>query len=126
MQRHLRAWLPLDDRPVALSGAQSVSSALRLKKIKLRIADKMHEIVGGCRVVENTVLANTVSAYATLLAGLVALALTALMGKQPRRWLFAYLCVFITGVPTVWYHGFGETSSLASSTSARICCWAGR
>jgi hypothetical protein len=60
-------------------------------------------------VVENTVLANTVSAYATLLAGLVPLALTALMGKQPRRWLFAYLCVFITGMPTVWYHGFGET-----------------
>jgi hypothetical protein len=58
---------------------------------------------------ESTALANTVSAYATVLAGLLALILTAFMGRQPRRWLLAYLCVFITGLPTVWYHGFGET-----------------
>jgi hypothetical protein len=60
-------------------------------------------------MLEATALANAVSAYATILAGLMALMLTALMGRQPRRWLFAYLCVFITGLPTVWYHGFGET-----------------
>ena len=60
-------------------------------------------------MLENTLLANTVSAYATILAGLLALILAALMGQQPRRWLFAYLCVFITGLPAVWYHGFGET-----------------
>jgi hypothetical protein len=60
-------------------------------------------------MIANTLLANTISAYATILAGLLALMPAALMGKQPRRWLFAYLCVFITGLPTVWYHGFGET-----------------
>jgi hypothetical protein len=57
---------------------------------------------------ENTSLANAVTAYATILSGIVPLALCWLMSPQPRRWLFAYLCVFITGVPTVWMHGFGE------------------
>lgn len=60
-------------------------------------------------MITTTALANTVSAYATVLSGVLALILTALMGAQPRRWRAAYLCVFITGVPTVWYHGFGET-----------------
>ena len=53
-------------------------------------------------------LANAVSAYATILSGVIPLTLCWLVSPQPRRWLFAYLCIFITGVPTVWNHGFGE------------------
>ncbi len=54
-------------------------------------------------------LANTVSAYAIVLAGLLTLALTALMAPQPRRWWAVYAGVLLTGIPTVWHHGFGET-----------------
>jgi len=53
-------------------------------------------------------LANAVSAYATILSGVIPLTLCWLVSPQPRRWLFAYLCIFITGVPTVWNHGLGE------------------
>ncbi len=54
-------------------------------------------------------LANTISAYATTLSGLVPLLLVLLVAPHPRRWVFVYLCVFITGLATVWNHGFGET-----------------
>lgn len=54
-------------------------------------------------------LANTVSAYAIIFAGLLTLALTALMAPQPRRWWAVYAGVLLTGIPTVWHHGFGET-----------------
>ena len=54
-------------------------------------------------------LANTVTAYATILSGVLALALTALTHPQPRRWLAVYAAIVITGIATVWYHGFGET-----------------
>lgn len=75
---------------------------------------------------ESTALANAVSAYTTTLAGLLALILTVLMGTQPRRWLFAYLCVFITGIATVWYHGFGETfwPGLADIGTNLLLVWA--
>lgn len=53
-------------------------------------------------------LANAVTAYATILSGIIPLILCWLVSPQPRRWLFAYLCIFITGVPTVWMHGLGE------------------
>ncbi len=54
-------------------------------------------------------LANTVTAFATVMSGLLCLALTAVTQPQPRRWLAVYAGVFVTGVPTVWYHGYGET-----------------
>ncbi len=54
-------------------------------------------------------LANTVSAYAIVFAGLLTMALTALMAPQPRRWWAVYVGVLLTGIPTVWHHGFGET-----------------
>jgi hypothetical protein len=53
-------------------------------------------------------LANAVSAYATILSGIIPLILCWLVSPQPRRWLFAYLCILITGIATVWMHGFGE------------------
>jgi len=56
-----------------------------------------------------TVIANTVTAFATILAGLTTFAFCWLVAPQPWRWRLAYAAIFITGVPTVWYHGFGET-----------------
>jgi hypothetical protein len=38
---------------------------------------------------------NTVSVYAAILSGLLALLLTVLMGAQPCHWRFAYLYVLI-------------------------------
>ena len=55
-----------------------------------------------------TDLANAVSAYATVLAGAIGLAFCWLVGSQPMRWRLVYLGVFITGLPTIWMHGFGE------------------
>lgn len=56
-----------------------------------------------------TVVANTVTAFATILSGLTTLAFCWLVAPQPWRWRMAYAAIFITGIPTVWYHGFGET-----------------
>lgn len=62
-------------------------------------------------------LANAVTGLATVLAGVMALLLTWAAGPsdptqgklQPRRWMVVYAGIVVTGVPTVWYHGFGET-----------------
>ncbi|GAB4494559.1 MAG: hypothetical protein Fur0016_27020 [Anaerolineales bacterium] len=56
-----------------------------------------------------TAIANTVTAFATVLCGLTTLAFCWLVAPQPWRWRLAYAAIFVTGVPTVWYHGFGET-----------------
>ncbi len=56
-----------------------------------------------------TILANTVTAFATILSGLTTLAFCGLIAPQPWRWRMAYAAIFVTGIPTVWYHGFGET-----------------
>lgn len=53
-------------------------------------------------------MANAASGIALILAGLCALLFTRTLGPQPRRWQFVYLSFVITGIPTVWYHGFGE------------------
>jgi hypothetical protein len=37
----------------------------------------------------------------------VALALTALVRAQPRRWAAVWAAIVLTGLPTVWYHGVG-------------------
>lgn len=46
-------------------------------------------------------LANTVMAFATVFAGGLALALTALMAPQPRRWIAVYAAIVVTGIATV-------------------------
>jgi hypothetical protein len=53
-------------------------------------------------------LANAVSGFAVIFAGALALLFCALLGQQPARWVAVYAAVIVTGVPTVWYHGFGE------------------
>lgn len=58
-------------------------------------------------------LANAVTSFATCLGGIMPLLFTALAGKQPRRWVFVYACVLITGIPTVILHAY-EGNRLAS------------
>jgi hypothetical protein len=56
---------------------------------------------------ENWALANTVTAYAVIFSGILALVYCRLH-PQPLRWVMVYLAVFITGLATVWLHGFNE------------------
>jgi len=53
-------------------------------------------------------LANAVSGFAVIFSGGLALLFCWLMGRQPTRWQVVYAAVVLTGLPTVWYHGFGE------------------
>ena len=57
-------------------------------------------------------VANTVTGFATLFSGALPLMLTWLMHPQPRRWVFAYWMIVVTGVFTVTLHGFGETNPI--------------
>ncbi len=54
-------------------------------------------------------LANTITGFATLFSGALALAFCRWVGPQPARWRFAYWMIVVTGVFTVTLHGFGET-----------------
>lgn len=74
-----------------------------------------------------TELANTVTAFATLLAGLFPVVFTLLIKpRQPLRWLFVYISFFLTGLATVWYHGYGESYvlRLADTGSNLLVGWA--
>ncbi len=53
-------------------------------------------------------LANTVTGFAILFAGLLTLALTLFVNPQPFRWAFVYCCIAVAGVCTIAQHGFGE------------------
>lgn len=52
-------------------------------------------------------LANAVTSFCTIGAGLTTLLLCRYVGAQPDRWLAAYLCLFLTGIPTLGWHGWG-------------------
>ncbi len=54
-------------------------------------------------------LANTVTGFATLFSGVLALAFCRFVAPQPARWRFAYATIIVTGIFTVTLHGFGET-----------------
>ena len=54
-------------------------------------------------------LANTVTGFATLFSGAMALSLCGAMGRHPPRWMAVYVAIVVTGVFTVTYHGLGET-----------------
>lgn len=73
-----------------------------------------------------TELTNTVTGMAVIGAGLFPLLYSWLGRPQPLRWLFVYFCVFLTGLPTVWYHGFGETPwlHLSDTGSNILLAWA--
>lgn len=57
-------------------------------------------------------LANTVTGFCTLFAGLLPLWLCKFMAPQPARWIFAYAMIALTGVFTITLHGFGETNPM--------------
>lgn len=52
-------------------------------------------------------LANAVTSFCTIGAGLVTLLLCRYVGAQPDRWLWAYFSLFVTGIPTLGWHGWG-------------------
>jgi hypothetical protein len=72
-----------------------------------------------------TELANTVSSFATIFSGLTGLLLCWLVASQPRRWVAVYGGMFLTGLPTLWYHGFGETyiQGWADTSSNLLLAW---
>lgn len=53
------------------------------------------------RVLPDWAMANAITAFATMLAGVYTLTLWLLLPGQPRRWGHAYLWIFITGIPTL-------------------------
>lgn len=71
-------------------------------------------------------LSNTVTAYAAILVGVLCIVLTLVTRPQPYRWLFFYLCIVISGIPTVWYHGFGQTfaASVGETATQYLLLWA--
>ena len=70
-------------------------------------------------------LANTVSGYGTTFAGVMTVMLTLLIAPQPRRWMLFYISIIITGIATVWFHGFGETfiPRVADISSNLLVVW---
>jgi len=55
-------------------------------------------------------LANTMTGFATLFSGVIALAICHLSQRHPTRWMLVYWLIVITGVFTITLHGFGETN----------------
>jgi len=76
--------------------------------------------------IDPVMLTNTVTAYATILSGVLCIVLTLLTRPQPSRWLLFYFCIILTGIPTVWYHGFGETfaASVGETATEYFLLWA--
>ena len=55
-------------------------------------------------------LANTITGFATMFAGLLPLAFCYLVDRHPPRWMLVYWLIVITGIFTITLHGFGETN----------------
>ena len=55
-------------------------------------------------------LANTITGFATLLAGVMPLAFCYLTERHPARWMLVYWLIVVTGIFTITLHGFGETN----------------
>lgn len=53
-------------------------------------------------------MANAITSFATILAGIFTLTFWSLLRDQPLRWAHAYLWIIITGIPTLGLHGYGE------------------
>lgn len=70
-------------------------------------------------------LANAVTAFSTILSGLLPLILCWFTVPQPKRWLAVYAGIVVTGVATVWFHGYGETylTGLADGGTNLLLAW---
>ena len=64
------------------------------------------------------ILANTVSAYSIIFAGLFALALSLTMRPQPFRWSVVYLAISLSGIASVWHE---STGGIFPARIADIC-----
>lgn len=72
------------------------------------------------------VLVNAITGMCAMGAGLVFMLFCILARTQPRRWMFACLSMLGTGIPTVWYYGFGDTFTwrTADAVAFLILSWA--
>lgn len=55
-----------------------------------------------------TEMANSITSFGTLFSGLFPLLICLLYKNQPKRWIIAYLSIFLSGIITYAYHTFGE------------------
>jgi len=61
-------------------------------------------------------LTNTVTGFATLIAGALLALMSSLTGTQPLRWRAAYAWIGVVGIATIGSHGIGEpTGGLAAA-----------
>jgi hypothetical protein len=60
------------------------------------------------RILPDWAMANAITAFATILAGVYTVTLWLLLPGQPWRWGHAYLWILVTGIPTLGLHGYGE------------------
>lgn len=70
-------------------------------------------------------LANAVTSFCTLGAGLTTLLLCRWVRPQPPRWVFAYFTIFVTGIPTLGWHGWPTpTWQVLDIGSNLVVAWA--
>lgn len=77
-------------------------------------------------------LANAVTSFCTIGAGVTTFAFGHWVSRHPARWRFAYFCLFLTGLPTLGWHGWGavatdwthETWRVADVSSNLLLAWA--
>ncbi len=65
-------------------------------------------------------LANAVTSFCTIGAGLTTLLLCRYVGSQPDRWLTAYFLLFVTGIPTLGWHGWGMEAWRVADVSSNL------
>jgi hypothetical protein len=66
-------------------------------------------------------LANAVTSFCTIGAGATTLAFAWLVPpRQPARWIFVWLCLFLTGLPTLGWHGWGVVATDWTSEAWRV------
>lgn len=70
-------------------------------------------------------LANTVTAFCTIGAGVVTLLFCRLVAPQPSRWVFVWWCLFLTGIPTfLWHAWLWDPLRVLDVSSNLLLAWA--
>lgn len=70
-------------------------------------------------------LANAVTAFCTILAGVVTLLFCRLVAPQPPRWVFVWWCLFLTGIPTfLWHAWLWDPFRVVDVASNLLLAWA--